>query len=135
MKQIHKVSAIVVQDDRLLMVKKVGKETWTTLGGKPEKGETEEEALLREIDEEVHCGAKIVRKLGDFVSEAYHDKGATLKLSAYLVELEGESVLDDPELEEARFISKDNENEGIKLTPIMTGQVIPFLKREGLLRW
>ena len=135
MKQIHKIAAILIRDNKLFMVKKVGKETWTTLGGKPEEGETEEEALLREIDEEVHSGAKIIKKLGDFIANAHHDKGFTVKLSAYLVELTSETKLDDPELEEAEFISKDYEKEGIKLPPSMTEQIIPFLIKEKFLNW
>ena len=126
---------MVIQDDKLFMVKKIGKETWTTLGGKPEKDETEKEALLREIDEEVHCEAKIIKKLGDFVADAHHDKGCTVKLSAYLVGLLGEIKLDDPELEKADFISKNYEKEGVKLTPLMTDLVIPFLKKGELLDW
>ncbi len=34
------------------MVRKVGKDIWTSLGGRPEGNETEEETLLREIKEE-----------------------------------------------------------------------------------
>lgn len=133
--QIHKISAIVIQDNALFMVRKKGKETWTTLGGKPEAGESEQEALLREIDEEVHCGAKIIKKLGDFVANAVHDKGSTVKLSAYLVELVGEVNLDDPELEESGFISADFVQKGIKMPPSMTEQIIPFLQEEGLIDW
>lgn len=135
MEQIHKISAMVIQDNKLLMVKKVGKQTWTTLGGKPEEGETEEEALHREINEEIHCNAKIIKKLDDFVTDAHHHKGFTVKLSTYLVELLGEINLDDPELEKADFIPKEYEEKGIKLPPSMTEQVIPFLKKEGLIDW
>lgn len=135
MEQIHKISAMVIKDNKLFMVKKVGKNTWTTLGGKPEENETEEEALLREIDEEIHCEAKIIRKLDDFVANAHHDKGCTVKLSTYLVELIGEIKLDDPELEKANFISSDYEKQGIKLPPSMTELVIPFLIKKKLINW
>lgn len=126
---------MVIQDNRLFMVKKVGKETWTTLGGKPEGDETEQEALLREIDEEIHCGAKIIRKLDDFIANAHHDKGFSVKLSTYLVEFIGQIKLDDPELEKANFISKNYKKNGIKLPPSMTDLVIPFLNKEGLINW
>lgn len=135
MKEIHKISAMVIKNNKLFMVKKVGKETWTTLGGKPEIGESEEEALLREIKEEIHCDAEIVKKLMDFVSDAYHDKGFIVKLSTYLVKLKGEVLLDDPELEDSKFIGKNYKEDGEKLPPSMTEQVIPFLNKEGLIDW
>ena len=48
-KIIHKVAAMVFEDDAFLMVLKKGKDVWTNLGGKPEAGETELDALRREI--------------------------------------------------------------------------------------
>jgi len=51
MQEIHKIIAIVIEDNKFLMVRKVGKDIWTSLGGKPEQGETEEQTLLREIQE------------------------------------------------------------------------------------
>jgi 8-oxo-dGTP pyrophosphatase MutT (NUDIX family) len=131
---IHKIIAIVIKDDALLMVRKRGKDIWTGLGGKPEKGETEEQALLREIDEEIHCKARIIRKLGDTESKAVFDD-AIVRLSAYQVELLGEIRLDDPELEECRFIPENYKELGIKLPPSMEEQRIPQLIKEGLLNW
>ena len=74
-------------------------------GGKPEGNETEEQALVREIREEIHCDATVIKKLGDFKAPAAFDN-AIVKLSSYLVELNGEIKLDDPELEECKFIPK-----------------------------
>jgi 8-oxo-dGTP diphosphatase len=99
MKTIHKVAAIVIKDNSFLMVRKAGKDIWTNLGGHLESGETEEEALEREILEEVNCKSSIIRKLGDFEANAAHDN-AIVKLSTYLVELIEDPVISDPELEE-----------------------------------
>jgi len=131
---IHKIIAIVIKDDKLLMVRKKGKDIWTGLGGKPEIGETEQQALLREIDEEIHCKAKIIRSLGDTESKAVFDD-AIVKLSAYLVELKGPIKLDDPELEEVRFIPENYKELGIKLPSSMEEQRIPQLIKKGLLKW
>lgn len=105
MKVIHKIAAIVIQDNKLFMVRKVGKDIWTTLGGKIEAGETEEQCLLREIKEEISCDANIIKKLGDFEDKAVFEE-AIIKLSAYLVELNGKINLVDPELEECGFFWK-----------------------------
>lgn len=134
MEVIHKVAAIVIEDNSFLMVRKKGKDVWTNLGGHPEIGETEKDTLLREIKEEMGCEASILRKLGDFEAQAVHDN-AIVRLSTYLVELKGKIVFNDPELEEYRFITKDYQSDGIKLPPSITDHIIPFLVKERLLIW
>lgn len=134
MKEIHKICAIVIKDNKLLMVRKKGKDIWTNLGGKPEGNETEEETLLREIDEEIHCPAIIVKKIKDFISDAAFDD-CKVKLSTYLVELKGEIKLDDPELEEVDFLDKNYKSKGIKLPQSLEEQILPFLIENEYLNW
>jgi len=134
MDRIHKCIAIVVQDNKFLMVRKHGKDIWTSLGGKVEPGETEEACLLREIKEELDCDARLLRKLGDFEEKAVFDD-AIVCLSAYHTELLGSVRLIDPELQEYRFIGKEYEKDGVKLPPLIERQIIPRLVSEGLLRW
>ena len=133
-REIHKITAIVLQDNTIFMVRKVGKDIWTTLGGRPEANETEEETLLREINEEIHCDAEILQKLGDFRAKAAFDD-AIVKLSVYLVRLKDEISLDDPELEECMFVPADYKKKGIKLPVSMEEQIIPHLIEKGLLQW
>ena len=116
------------------MVRKAGHTTWTNLGGKPEGNETEEAALLREIQEEFDCGAKIIKKLGDFTAKAAQDN-ALVKLSAYLVDLKGEIHLIDSELEEYRYIGKDYKAKGIKFPLSIEKYILPYCIKEGLLNW
>lgn len=116
------------------MVRKVGKDIWTNLGGHPEPGETEEEALLREIEEELNCEGKIIKKLGDFEAPAAHDD-AIVRLSVYLTELSGEPVISDPELEEFKFLTKDRKEEGIRLPISISEKVLPFCIENKLLDW
>ncbi|MBW2981926.1 NUDIX domain-containing protein [Candidatus Woesearchaeota archaeon] len=134
MKEIHKIAAVVIRDNKFLMVRKVGKDIWTNLGGKPEQGESEDQTLLREIKEEIHCDAEIIKKLGDFKAKAVFDD-AIVKLSTYLVDLKGDIKLDDPELEECRFISKNYKEKGIKFPESIEKQILPFCIKEGLLDW
>ncbi len=131
---IHKIVAVVIRDNKFFMVRKKGKDIWTSLGGKPEKGETEEEALLREINEEIHCKAMVLRKLGDFTAKAVFDD-ALVVLSTYLVDLDGDIKLDDPELEECAFIGADYKDNGIKLPPSIEEQIIPYCIENKLLYW
>ena len=134
MEEIHKIAGIAIKDNAFLMVRKVGKDIWTNLGGKPEGNESEEETLLREIEEEIHCSAEIIKKIGDFKTKAVFDD-AILKLSVYLVELKGEVRLDDPELEECRFIPKNYKELGIKLPDSVENHIVPALVKEGYLDW
>ena len=134
MREIHKIIAIVIENNKFFMVRKVGKDIWTGLGGKPEEGETEEQTLVREIQEEIHCDSTVLKKLGDFKAPAVFDD-AIVKLSAYLVELNGDIRLDDPELEECKFIPKNYKELGIKLPVSIEEQVLPFLIKNKFLDW
>jgi len=131
MNVIHKIAAVVIQDNKFLMVRKKGKDIWTSLGGHPEEGETEEQALLREIQEEMGCGAKIIKKLGNFEAPAAHDD-AVVRLSTYLATLEGAIHFEDPELEEYRFFGKE-ELEQIKIPDSIKNGVLPHCLENGLL--
>ncbi|MFH1787485.1 MAG: NUDIX domain-containing protein [archaeon] len=134
MEIIHKIAAMVITDDKFLMVRKKGKDIWTNLGGKPEGDETEDEALIREIKEELDCDSEIVRKLGDFEAKAVFDD-AVVRLSVFLVKIIGEPKINDPELEEFRFISKDYKTQGIKLPPSIEEQILPYCLDYGILKW
>lgn len=134
MKIIHKIAAVVIQDNKFLLVRKNNSTLWTSLGGHPEEGETEEQALLREIKEEMGCGATLEKKLGDFEAKAGEDN-AIVRLSTYLVTLEGLIVFEDTELAEYRFFGKDFDKQGIKIPDSIKNGVLPYCIENGLLDW
>jgi ADP-ribose pyrophosphatase YjhB (NUDIX family) len=138
MEIIHKIAAMVIQEDSFLMVRKKDKDTWTNLGGHPEEGETEEETLLREIREEASCNGRIIKKLGDFKAPAAQDD-ATVCLSTYLVELDGPiNISNDPEheLADAKFFTRaEYQSNKYKFPLSITNHVIPFCVSQGLLKW
>jgi ADP-ribose pyrophosphatase YjhB (NUDIX family) len=92
-----KVIGIVLHEGRLLVCEVVddhGKHKgWCPLGGGIEFGETREEALQREIREELGCGINILQ--GPFVFDNIFDhhghKGHDIIL-AYLINLEDSSI-------------------------------------------
>lgn len=135
MKTIHKIAAMVIADNAFLMVRKVGKDIWTNLGGKPEGDESEEEALIREIKEELNCDAKVIKKIGDFRAMAVFDKDTELVLSTYLVDLLGEPVISDPELDEYAWIGEDWQEKGFKLPDSITEHVMPYCIENKYLNW
>ena len=54
-REIQKVGLALVEGDRILLVRKRGSRTYILPGGKPEAGEDDVKALVRELDEELGC--------------------------------------------------------------------------------
>lgn len=61
-----RVSAIIISGDKILLIhrKKEGKEYWVFPGGGVEEGETNEQAVIREVKEETGLEATNVRLAG-----------------------------------------------------------------------
>jgi 8-oxo-dGTP pyrophosphatase MutT (NUDIX family) len=67
MQHIDKLALIEIQDRKILMVRSKGKDTWYIPGGKRDEGESDEEALIREIKEEL--GADLLPDTISFYAE------------------------------------------------------------------
>lgn len=87
MEKINVVAAVVVRDGKYLCVQRCrshqayNSERWEFPGGKVEAGETDHEALVREIKEEMDWDVYVGRKLGT-ITHDYPD--FTIRLTAYL---------------------------------------------------
>jgi 8-oxo-dGTP diphosphatase len=93
MKQIDKLAWIELKDKAILMTKSFGKDTFYIPGGKREIGETDEQALIREIDEElsVSIDKKTLNFIGKFEAQAHgQPDGVTVKMTCYTGEYTGE---------------------------------------------
>lgn len=132
--KIFKVAAVVIKDNKFLMVRKTGKDIWTNLGGKPEVGESDEQALKREVKEELDCETVIIERIGEFENKAVFDD-ATIHISFFLTELVGSPRISDDELEEFKFISEADVKAGIKMPLTITEQLIPILIKNNMLSW
>ena len=99
LKRIEVVGAVLVHDGRVFAAKRgPGKSMagyWEFPGGKVEAGETPEDALARELREEL----KIDVTVGEFIVTATHEAGtAVIELSTYLCTIiEGVPVLTEHE--------------------------------------
>ena len=140
MKTIHKVAAICIDNNKLLLVRKAKKGIWTTLGGKMEEGETEEECLRREVLEELNSPLELIRFIGRW--EAISNKDLFI-LSAYLISLTGEPHITEPELEDFKYIGKKEFAfirkawlKRDKKIPVLAAEhLIPKLQEEKILDW
>jgi len=96
-KRINVVGAVFVRDGKILAARRGPSKSlpglWEFPGGKIEPGETAEEALLREITEELRCDVEVKNYI---TTTEYEYSFGTVSLSTYYVELKGA----DPELTE-----------------------------------
>ncbi len=110
------VGAALIRDGRVLASRRTGPAhlagLWEFAGGKVEDGETDEQALRRELEEELGCAAVIGERIGPDLLI-----GETAVLRVYLAELvAGEPALRDHdvhrwllahELDEVRWVPVD----------------------------
>ena len=88
------VAALAVRDGRFLICQRPGSKKraffWELPGGKVETGETPQQALVREIREEL--GAEIL-DLGHYAEAVYAYPDLTIRLTVFLCRMEGAPVL------------------------------------------
>jgi mutator protein MutT len=102
------VSVVIRRGDRLLLGKRSLTESsasgyWCAISGGIEPGETEEQTVIREADEEIGVIVRPVRKLGELDT-----RDGRIRLHWWLVEIErGEPYLKNDEHSELRWVSLD----------------------------
>jgi adenylate cyclase class 2 len=103
------VSAIIIRkkDDKVFIARrKENKEfspgLWETIGGRIEKGETAEEALEREVKEELNTDIKSFKFFGDY---EYRDYNKLFK--TFIVELKKEPIPNGSDFEEWGWFSEE----------------------------
>jgi len=112
---IQKVAWIEVQDRKALFVRPKGKTLFINVGGKYEKGESDSEALKREITEEP--GAQLLVGTMDYIdmfSAPLADQpDDTVEIKAFWAEVEG-VLIPGSEIEEIGWLTS---NDGERTTP------------------
>lgn len=91
MKTIDKVALLLIRNCKVLFVRSKGKDTFYTLGGKRESGESDIETIVREAREEI--GVEVVvsslKYLASFHDVVHDAQDIPLKLTCYLGEVDG----------------------------------------------
>lgn len=89
---IDKLAYIYIKDEKVLVTLSKGKDTWYIPGGKREQNETDQEALIREIKEELNVDIIIdtIKHYGTFEAQA-HGKplGTVVRMTCYMGDYEG----------------------------------------------
>ncbi len=94
-KNIHVVGAVIFKDGKILCAQRGTEKSlpllWEFPGGKIEEGEKPEDALKREIKEEMHCTIEIGEQIEHTVHE--YDFGIVHLTTYYCKLVEGEPIL------------------------------------------
>jgi 8-oxo-dGTP diphosphatase len=105
--EIRVVAAAIVEDCRLLVVRKRSGGLMILPGGKPHVGESELDTVQREIWEELRCGITALTPFGQFTAPAAHEDEASVCCSVYLGSLVG-SPTPSGEIPEHRWVPLEN---------------------------
>lgn len=106
-KIIDKLAWIELKDKSILSTKSYGKDKYYIPGGKREPGETDEQALIREIWEEldVTIDSKTLHYMGTFEAQAHgHSEGIVVKMTCYSGAYSGE-LKASSEIEEMKWLT------------------------------
>jgi len=111
-KEIDKLAWLHIKNRQLLSAVSKGKETYYIPGGKRDPGESDEEALVREIKEELSVDIKrdTIFYFDTFKAQADgKEEGVIVKITCYMGDFQGE-IKPDSEIDRAIWItSKDRE--------------------------
>jgi 8-oxo-dGTP pyrophosphatase MutT (NUDIX family) len=139
---IIKYAALMLDSKgRLLIVKSKKKDSWMSLGGKPDGHETPEECLLREVQEEIAMELTSARPYVETpIETAVGTEGLTVKIFFYLITAKGELMLNpEDNINEFRWISKEDfmnikEGKSISIASGLELYAIPKLIEDGLMK-
>lgn len=129
---IDKLAFIDVRDHKVLSTLSKGKDTWYIPGGKREKGETDKEALMREVKEElsVDLVSDSIVYYGTFEAQAHgKSEGTVVRMTCYTGNYKGQFHASS-EVAEFRYVDFSWKE---KSSPVDT-LIFDDLKSKGLLK-
>ena len=127
MKVITVAAAIILNEqNQLLVVRKKNTCCFMQVGGKLEPNEPPEQAMLREIQEEIGCQPLIEQFIGRFETATANEPDHQLVSYIYHVTLNGTPKI-AAEIAEMKWVSLDDQS--TPLAPLTTEIVIPWVKQ------
>ena len=127
MKIITVAAAIILNSQQqLLVVRKRHTACFMQVGGKLEAGEPPEQAMLREIQEEIGCQATIQQFVGRFETATANEPDHQLVSYVYYVTLYQPPKM-DAEIAAMQWV--DLHDQHTKLAPLTTEIVMPWVKQ------
>lgn len=130
---IEKVAAVVLRGGLLLLCRKRGTDVYISPGGKRDAGESDLDALARELREETRLHLTSARLLGRYVAASALEPSLEVAVDVFVAETMGVAQ-PAHEIEEIAWIDGGYASHGIKVGSVFRDYVIPRLIADGLMR-
>ena len=103
---IHKAGGIIIKDRRALVTRTEGKTTFINPGGKLEPGATVEQALFRELQEELGIEVREadIEPFGTYFAQAAYQEDKRLRMDVFLVKSWRGDIEPGAEIDEVRWV-------------------------------
>ncbi len=128
---IDKLAYIYIKDKKILVTLSKGKDKWYIPGGKRELGESDHQALIREVKEELQVDLIVpsIKEYGIFEAPAHgKPEGTMVRMTCYTGDFEG-LLKPDSEIEAVDFFDFSRKDE----TSAVDHLIFDDLKKKGLL--
>lgn len=131
---ITKAALILIRknnkQNELMFVRAKNKDFYVFPGGKQESNESINQALKREINEELNANIKCIKKIGEVTGQT--PDGRDLKMHLFSTKLIGEPI-ENSEIEEIIWMNrKEIMNRLDRMTPMTMQHVLPFLEEKRI---
>lgn len=129
---IDKLAWVYIKDGKILSTKSFGKDVYYIPGGKREEGESDMEALTREITEELSVSLvpETIRHLETFEAQAHgKPEGTIVRMTCYTADFTGE-LAPSAEVEEVVWLTYA----GREISSPVDKLIFDYLHQKGLLR-
>lgn len=132
MDKIIKYGLIILKNKSFLINRKYNTTLFLLPGGKPEKNETIEKCLIREIEEEcaVDLDLNSISFLGDFQDLAANEPNTIISMKVYVGKIIGEPK-PSSEIEEQKWFKKGDDVN--ILSAILKNKILPVLIEKKLI--
>lgn len=128
---IDKLAYIHLVDKKVLVTLSKGKDTWYIPGGKREPGESDHQALIREVKEELQVDLipDSIKKYGVFEAQAHgKPEGTIVRMTCYLADYNG-TLQPDSEIEKMEYFEYARKGE----TSFVDFLIFDDLQAQGLI--